>query len=78
MNVDLISSKIYWNYIVAHDIRWKIDGKMQEPTIEDVQLLTEQMLQDASTSNTTTQCGGICMINNDGKIDIYIRLYGEE
>lgn len=55
--------------------RWKIDGRLAEPTIDDVERLVRNMFKDiCGTDYDSIESGGILLKKDGDKIDVYVHL----
>lgn len=64
-----------------HDIlnesgrRWKIDGKLAEPTLDDVERLVRLMCDDVhNLGYDSIESGGILIKKDGHKTDVYVHL----
>lgn len=55
--------------------RWKIDGRLAEPTFDDVERLVRLMFDDVRNLNyDSIESGGILIKKDGHKTDVYVHL----
>lgn len=61
--------------LVRSGRQWKFDGKLREPTYEDVEEFVQGMFKDISEGDyDSIESGGILLKRDGDKIDLYVHL----
>lgn len=69
-----------YEVLLQHEIKWRIDGLRQIPTLEDVEGLLDSMVADVKRSPhpISIESGSLLVKRSDNHIDVYVRIGGVE
>jgi hypothetical protein len=66
-------AKSVYEVLAKHGHTWVIDGRVTEPTQDDVRRVLSKMTEDLSSleGSVSIQCGGIMLVRDQDKTAVY-------
>lgn len=60
----------------AHNVKWRVDGRLQEPSEDDVRRVLDNLYQIVYDGDNGMQAstGGILVQKNEGHLDLFIHI----
>lgn len=69
------ATQLIHSLLTVNERRWKIDGRLAEPTLDDVERLISLMIEDVRNLNyDSIESGGILIKRDGHKTDVYVHL----
>lgn len=71
----LQAAHMIYNVFKVNGRRWKIDGELREPTVNDIEELVNNIFEDiGKTDYDSVESGGILIKRDGDNIDVYVHL----